>query len=379
MKIKFTTSVILAGFLLGNCVLFAQSNNLNDTVAKKETRALENPLSVKGHVSAKAKVEETESKDLFKTKEKLKSFQEEALQDENKAYLNKEIAKQKKNFKKAPKDVLNGLNDTLMAINALQNNKLDEAKIKLNKAAEAFDNALKINPALGLVPVFRSIDINTFEGDIKTIKKALKFVQKALKNHDTQVARSILLPLEDDLIVTTGFIPMDIYPVATKKALKALNNGKKDEALTILLSSLSTIVEDKVVMPIPILSAENLIIKASKLDKSKKDKAEKILKMAQEELEKAVLLGYTKKHEPEYRAIQEEIKGIEKEIKGKNEVEKLYIHLKNSFKSLIGKIRKDVERKKAEKFVNKYEKKEYKKALKKIKTFQKEAVQDEKE
>jgi hypothetical protein len=58
-------------------------------------------------------------------------------------------------------------------------------------------------------------------------------------------------------------------------------------------------------------------------------------------LQKAELLGYTTKHSAEYKALSNSIKEIEKEIKGKNMVEKLYDNLKKDFTSLIKKTKDD--------------------------------------
>ena len=46
-----------------------------------------------------------------------------------------------------------------------------------------------------------------------------------------------------------------------------------------------------------------------------------------EELKRAELLGYTKKHEENYKLLNSEIEKIEKEIKGENKIEKLYEQL----------------------------------------------------
>ncbi len=57
------------------------------------------------------------------------------------------------------------------------------------------------------------------------------------------------------------------------------------------------------------------------------------------ELDKAVLLGYASKHSSEYKSLKSKILAIQKEIKGKNKVEKLYRDIKKDFKSLVHKTR----------------------------------------
>ena len=176
--------------------------------------------------------------------------------------------------------------------------------------------------------------------------------------------------------ITVEYIPMDIFPVATKEAQKALEKGDSAKALALLTTGLGTFVVDTVVIPIPLLEAQELVATASQINKSKKKEALAYLKAAREALEKAILLGYTRKYAAEYRALIKEIEAIEKEIKGKNAVEKLYEHLKESFRKLLGKTRGDVTRNKAEAAVKAHERKEMQKALKERENFYKKAVEE---
>jgi predicted ATP-grasp superfamily ATP-dependent carboligase len=375
MKKNLIFSFAVASFLFGAIHLSA------DAVAKKEAAALANPKMTLGDVHAKAKIEEAQNKLLFESKINAQKFQQEALQDKAQQLrysVGKEAAYQKANFKKAPKEVFEGLQKTLEAINALEHKDTASAKKHLEAATKAFDAALKANPNLKLVPIANEIEVKAFSGDVNLIQKAIKTAEKLLHDNDTQAARALLLPLEDEMVIATQFIPMDIYPIATKDAAKALEEGNVEKSLAILMTGLSTMVIDTVVIPIPLLTAQDLVIAASQLEKSKKKEASALLEAAQKELEKAVLLGYTKKHAPEYKAIMHEIKAIQKEIKGKNAVEKLYVHIKESFKKLLGKTREDIARNKAEAKINAYENKEFKKAVEKKDVFKKEAEQDTK-
>ncbi len=375
MRKVFILSTIAAGVLAFSTL---QADSLKDSVANEASKALATG-SVKAEAAAKAKVEESQEKLLFKTKMDTSRFKNEALSDKAKMIqhsVSKEAAHHKQNFKQAPKEVISGLDQTIFAIDAIKRNEIEAAKDALDKATKSFDAALKADPKLQLVPVANEITINAFGGDVALIKKTIKTAISLLKDRDTQAARAILLPLQDEMVVTTEFIPMDLYPVATKKAAMALKKGKNDEAVNILITALHMMVSDTIVVPLPLLMAQDLVTAASKLDKSKKKEATAFLKMAQDELEKAVLLGYTKKHAFSYKAIEKEIKAIKKEIKGKNAVEKLYDHIKESFKKLLGETRKDVTRNNAEERVNAFEQKEQKKALHEKTLFKQEATQD---
>ncbi len=375
MKRVIAISTVVATLLLSTAL---QADALHDSVAQQAEKALLKG-KVKGERTAKAFDEEVQEKLLFKSKEEAARFVKDAYHDEAQRInfsVAKEVRAQQKNYKEAPKEVFVGLNKTMDAINALAHHDVPTAKKALQEATASFDAALKANPKLKLVPIANEIDINAFEGSIDLIKKAVRTADSLLRDHEVQTARAILLPLEDDIIVNTQYIPMDIYPVATKDALKALDAGKPKKALALLVTGLSTMVVDTVVIPIPLLVAQDLVTVASQMDKTKKKEVLALLDAAQTELQKAVLLGYTKKHAAEYRAIQKEIKALKREIEGKNRVAKLYEHLKESFAKLLKHTRGDVTRNKAEIKVQHYQMMQQKKALEEKNLFTKEAIQD---
>jgi len=251
--------------------------------------------------------------------------------------VKKEATQHRQVISKAPQEVSQALKQTIEALKALQKKDTKTAKEALNKATKLFDTALKNDPKLALVPVADAIEVHDFTGDSKLVKKTIKIAQDLLDDYDTQAARAILMPLEDEMDMTTQYLPMGTYPLATKEALKELNKGKTKEAFTTLITALNTIVIKTTIVPLPLITAQSLVVEASNIDKKEKEKATKLLDLAQDELEKAVLLGYTKKHAPEYKMLQKEIENIKKEIKGKNIVAKLYEKIKKDFTSLLGK------------------------------------------
>jgi len=302
---------------------------------------------------------------------------------DNKTLVQHQVEKNSKTEKKAPIEIIEGARNSFMAMRFLQHNKIDEAKKALKKATVNFDKALKANPKLDVVPIEQSIEVFEFNAEPKEIDKILNSADKLIKEHRTQEARALLIPLKDEMDVDTNFVPMGIYPIATKNALTALEKGDKKASINILASAFNMLISQKVVIPLSLLSAQDLIMTASELDKNKKDEATKILEEAKSELKKAELLGYTNKKMPEYQALTSSIEAIEKEIKGKNVVEKLYDKLNQDFVSLVDKLKKDKtevspkEHKKAQAQVQEVETKETIKAISKEPIFKKEAKSDE--
>jgi len=302
---------------------------------------------------------------------------------DKKELVQKEAQAQIKNHKQAPKEIVEGLQSTYMAMTALQQNKKEEAVKLLEKADKNFDTALKADPYLKLIPIDERLQAYAFMGSSDVIDARLKLAVQLLKAHETQDASDILLPLKDELDITTVSIPMDLYPVSVKTALEALKKDDIKTAAITINTAMNSLVSFKVIIPTPILVAQDLIAEASKLDKSKKEDATKLLDAAKEELKRAELLGYTSKHAADYKALNESIEKIQKEIKGENEVVKLYEKLKNEFiTSLkhihISKAKMTSLEETAENKVNAYEKAEAQKALKEKTQFIEDAKADEK-
>ena len=302
---------------------------------------------------------------------------------DNKTLVQHQVEKNKKTTKQAPNEIIDGAKNSFMAMSFLQHNKIDEAKKLLTKATKDFDQALKANPKLDIVPIEENIEVFEFNGEVKEIEKALKLADKFIQEHKTQDARALLVPLKDEMDINTNFIPMGIYPLATKNALSALEKGDKKAAINILSGAFNMLISQQVIIPLSLLSAQDLVMEASQLDKTKKDEAEKILEEAKIELKKAELLGYSNKKLPEYKALNSSINNIQKEIKGKNIVKKLYDKVNQDFTSLIHKLKKDKkelsskEHEKAQVKVEEVESKENIKAIVKEPIFKKEAKIDE--
>ncbi|NOZ90863.1 MAG: YfdX family protein [Epsilonproteobacteria bacterium] len=260
---------------------------------------------------------------------------------DNKTLVQHQIEKDKKGKQEAPQEIIHGLNKSFMVMALLQQHKMEEAKKLLTEATKDFEKALKENPKLDIVPIWQEVEVFEFDFAPREIAQILKMSERLIKEHRTQDARNLLMPLKDEMDINTEFIPMGIYPIATKNALSAIEKGDRNSAMAILAGAFNMLINQKVIIPLSLLSAQDLVMEASMLDKNKKDEAIKLLEEAKLELEKAELLGYTTKRSVEYKALSSSIKDIEKEIKGKNIVERLYEKLNKDFISLIKKTKDD--------------------------------------
>jgi len=89
---------------------------------------------------------------------------------------------------------------------------------------------------------------------------------------------------------------------------------------------------------LPLFESADLITAASKVAKENKTQALKYLDAASDTLDVAEKLGYVSKSATTYKVLHEEIKKVQKEIKGKNEAEKLFDSLKEKFKDFKTKV-----------------------------------------
>jgi hypothetical protein len=262
-------------------------------------------------------------------------------QTDSKVLIDNQIKKHTQEQKQLPKDIVLAIQDTFKALHAIEKNNIDTAKNLLKDADSKFTAVLKKDPTLDLIPLEEKVVRFSFLGDSKEIKKALKLTKELIDNYDIKVAQGVLNSLKDEVDINIVSIPMKLYPTVTKTALKALEKGDKKGALMALADGFSMLVNTQIIIPTPLLVAQDLVVEASQMDKSKKDEVQKLLTLAKEELNRAKLLGYTKLHTKAYQVINDDIEKLEKEIKGKNIVEKLYEKIINDFKKLVGDTRND--------------------------------------
>jgi len=142
----------------------------------------------------------------------------------------------------------------------------------------------------------------------------------------------LLNTLQSEINIIVVSIPLATYPDALKLAAKYLHENKLEEAALILDTALNTLVEERIIIPIPIIKAEGLIKAASVIAQQDKEQALKHLEQAKKELALAEMLGYVSRSDTTYKMLREAIEEIEEEIKGKNKPAKLFEELLKKIK-----------------------------------------------
>ncbi len=311
MRTKLTLSLITTALLFGTTTLLANTSDKNIT---------SNETYMKDVKDGKFKKEVSKKETL-----RLNDVVKNTVKEHNDL------------LKKPSKEFISGLNNTVKVLGLIKSNKIEEAKKVIAQAEKDFTTAFKKEPKLGLIPIRENTDVISFNGSAKLIEDIKESAEDLLKHNDTQLAIDMLAPLQDEVIINIQYVPAYLYPKAIKDASKALEDGKKELAFATIVTVLEATQLDTIIVPIPLLTAQSMVLEASKLEKSHKKEALKLLQTAQEELQKAVLLGYTKEYKSDYKSIDKAIDELETEIKGKNVVVKLYEDLLKKFKDLTDK------------------------------------------
>lgn len=251
--------------------------------------------------------------------------------------VNTALESHKERMREAPKNVVDAFRYTLKAVVAMQDNNIEVAKESLNASAKLFSIALLDEPNLDLVPVADEVDASALDASPGQIDNILKNVQSKLSQHQTQSARVMLMPLVDQVSVTTEFLPMKLYPQAIEKSYKQLKAGQTDKALQTLENAFSVIVTQNEILPLPLIRADSYSEAASKLSLKERKKALILLNMAQRELKKAILLGYAGQDSSDYKEIQNKIDAVKSTINKGEKSKSVFSELKNEFDKLLSK------------------------------------------
>lgn len=250
----------------------------------------------------------------------------------------KAINDQYQKLSKTPKEIFDGFSLTIDAMTALDNNKTSQAQKSLTEASQTFEKVFKAHPEMKMVPIDMDVEVEEHEITNENVKTITQNAIRMLKENDPQEAMVLLKALKNQITITTLYLPMEFYELGTKAASEALKKGDEAKAISALSTGFESLIAKKSVIPISLLDSQVALLAASVVDKSNKEEINKLLDVAKNHLEQARLLGYTTKYDADYQVLTNQIHALQKEIKGKNEVEKLYDTLKKDYHKLVNKI-----------------------------------------
>lgn len=213
------------------------------------------------------------------------------------------------------------LEGTQQALKALGENKPEEALAALEKSTGKLELILARDPSLALAPVDVEVVTHDLLASLDTVKAIIKEAEDYLEDGEVQKARPLVANLASEIQFRTASIPLATYPDAIKAATPLIDEGKLEEASSVLQAALNTlVVTTDEVLPLPKLRAERLLKNAEALaeteERSEKDNETlaNLLTEARNQLKMAELLGYGNKES--FKPMYEQLDEIESKTEG---------------------------------------------------------------
>lgn len=218
-------------------------------------------------------------------------------------------------------DAVAAVNETKQALQLLEEEKVDDALDALERATGKLELILARAPELALAPVDVEVVTHDLLADPDTVRAAIENAETYLERGEIQKARPLVANLASEIVFRTTSIPLATYPAAIKAVAPLLDDNEVDEARLALQAALNTlVVTTDSVIPLPVLRAEHLLVKAEELaesqERSEEDDAALAahLDEARNQLELAELLGYGSRQA--YKPIYEQLGALEERTAG---------------------------------------------------------------
>lgn len=265
-------------------------------------------------------------------------FESERKQAEQQA--RPEVEKQRKQSeedakKELDQDAQAAISQTRKAVNAIAQNKADEAISAIEQATGKINVLLARNPSTALIPVDLAVEvIDTAPQDTRAILEIGQDASRALDDKNYPTARALLYRLMSEIRVRTFNLPLATYPDALKEAARLLDQKQPDQAKDVLLTGLNTLVVVDRVTPLPLLLARDAINQAQAKSQQDKNASQALLEIAKSQAERARELGYAGKDQ-EYAALNNQISTLEKQLKGSGDVTAAFSKLKDKLSAFL--------------------------------------------
>jgi transcription elongation GreA/GreB family factor len=267
---------------------------------------------------------------------------------------NKEVTKQveaaqdnyvDERVKKVTEEAVEAINLVAKVVDLLDRKEKDKALEEIANVLGKLEVLVVRDPNLQLVPVDVRESVVDFPGTVDDVEAAKSEVVALIKASEVQLARDIMLNLASELDIYVTALPIGTYPVVLKAIVPLIEQDKFEDAKRLLIEALETLVLEKIVIPLPILRAEQTIIRANELankENPSKDELKELLAYAKEQLQLAEALGYGKV-EIDYKDLYEEIEKLEKILESDESTKDIFETLKEKLSSIMSKFNKPKE------------------------------------
>jgi len=239
--------------------------------------------------------------------------------------------------KKITQEAVDAINLVSKVVELLDKKDKEKALEEIANALGKLEVLVARDPNLQVVPVDVKEQVIDFPGTVDDVEAAKTEIVTLIKSGEVQLARDIMLNLASELDIFVTALPIGTYPVVLKAIIPLIEQEKFEDAKKLLIEALETLVIEKIVLPLPILRAEQTIIKANELTQKEnpdKEELKKLLAYAKEQLELAEALGYGKK-DIDYKELFEEINKIEDILKGDESTDDIFATLKEKLSKIM--------------------------------------------
>ena len=233
-------------------------------------------------------------------------------------------------------DAQSALEETRMALAALDRGDSKAALAALASASGKLDLVVSRDPNLALAPVSVDTVVYDLYATPDAVKTVVKQVRGDLSDDRIQQARRELQYLASEADVNVTELPIASYPAAIKAVAPLIDQGHLDEAKAALSAALDTLVIDTLVIPLPRVRAEALLGEAQQLTsknnrtQADQDKARALIAAARNEVQLAEALGYGSK--ADYKPLYSEMDDLEKAAQSGNAGSGLFDRVRQSLK-----------------------------------------------
>jgi len=237
---------------------------------------------------------------------------------------------------KITEEAVEAINLVAKVIELLDKKEKDKALEEIANVLGKLEVLIARDPNLQLVPVDVKEQVVDFPGTVDDVEAAKTEVVLLIKAGEVQLARDIMLNLASELDIFVTALPIGTYPVVLKAIIPLIEQEKYEEAKKLLIEALETLVLEKIVIPLPILRAEQAIIRANELangENPDREELKKLLAYAKEQLELAEALGY----KVDYKDLYEEIEKLEKILEGEESTKDIFETLKEKLSTIMAK------------------------------------------
>jgi len=235
-------------------------------------------------------------------------------------------------------EAIAAVEETRKVLTLIANSDKKEALAALERATGKVNILLARNPKTALIPLQTETETaNTAPEDAKEIKALIGLARDAIDSNHLADARVLLDALRSEIRVRTLNLPLATYPAALSRAAQLVDQGKNDEAASVLRNALNTLVIVDATTSLPMQEVSLMLHLANeavqKQDEKGKAGAISDLAAAKLALKQAEALGQVDASTE--KKFQNQIDDIDRKIKGKNATASAFTELGDAIEAFF--------------------------------------------